>query len=340
MICAGLTMPGMGSAAAALSFSTATMAEKHARVLVVQDPAAMQAFKPKPEVVETMVRRGLFGWTGKTNYSDAWSSLISMRDIVGIKVYCAQGALGGTRPEVVAAVVKSLLAAGLPPEQIIIWDKDRTDLSQAGYMALGQRFGVRVKASQDTGYDDTTFYESSFLGRLVYGDHEFGRKGEGMGRKSFVSNLVTKEMTKIISVTPMSNHYRAGVTGNLYSLAQGSVDNFLRFEHYPDRMVESLPEIIALPILGDRVVLNIVDGLICQYEGEQMGLLHYAFPLCELRFSIDPVALDVLSIKEIQHQRHVAGHPEMPANLDLYKVASWLEIGFYDSYQIRLESAP
>ena len=40
-------------------------------------------------------------------------------------------------------------------------------------------------------------------------------------------------MTKIINVTPLLNHNLAGVSGILYGLAIGSVDNTLRFELDP-----------------------------------------------------------------------------------------------------------
>ena len=41
--------------------------------------------------------------------------------------------LSGTRPAVVAAVIQGLLAAGLPPTNIVIWDKHTYDLRDAGY---------------------------------------------------------------------------------------------------------------------------------------------------------------------------------------------------------------
>jgi len=54
----------------------------------------------------------------------------------------------------------------------------------------------------------------------------------------------------------------------------------------------AVPEIYALPVLSDRVALNIVDALICQYQGEERSLLHYTAALNQLRFSRDPVALE------------------------------------------------
>src|SRR6185295_17815531 len=186
---------------------------------------------------------------------------------------------------------------------------------------------IRVEGGADAGYDEKIFYPTPLLGNLVWGDLEFGKKGEGVGRKSFVSKLVSREITKIINVTPLLNHNNAGVSGHLYSLAVGSVDNTLRFETDDARLAAAVPEIYALRILGDRVVLNITDALICQYQGGERGLLHYSTILNQLRFSRDPVALDVLSIQELDHQREAAGVTAVKNNLELYRNATLLEIG-------------
>jgi hypothetical protein len=145
-------------------------------------------------------------------------------------------------------------------------------------------------------------------------------------------------MTKIINITPLLNHNTAGVSGNLYGLTMGSVDNTMRFESEPSRLAGAVPEIYALPVLGDRVVLNVVDALICQYEGGQHGLLHYSTVLNQLRFSRDPVALDVLSIKELDRQRRATRAPNVRPNLELYRNAALLELGVSDVTRIAVET--
>ena len=99
-----------------------------------------------------------------------------------------------------------------------------------------------------------------------------------------------------------------------------------------------MPEIYALPALGDRVVLNLVDALICQYEGGQSGLLHYSTILNQLRFSRDPVALDVLSIKELDRQRRNAHAPNVRPNLELYRNAALLELGVSELAKMQIET--
>ena len=215
------------------------------RVLMVEDPAATVAFTPQPAPIRKMVENGLVALTGQPTESAAWLSLISTNDKVGIKVYSKAGA-SGTRKPVVEAIVKGLINAGLPPKQIIIWDHRLHDLRQAFFFDLAERYGVRVSGALEAGYDEKYSYETALIGKLVYGDREFGQTGDTIGRRSYVSALVTSNMTKIINVVPLLNHNLAGVVGCLHSLALGSIDNALRFEADPDRLATAVPEIYAL----------------------------------------------------------------------------------------------
>jgi hypothetical protein len=329
-----LAAPGVVQAAAPASFANPG---PRARVVTVQEADALEAFRPRPAVIRGMVDRAITNLTGKPSPAAAWRSLVNTQDVVGIKVFSAPGPNSGTRPAVAAAVVEGLLAAGLPPKHIIVWDRETVDLRLAGYFDLAERYGIRVAGSAQAGWDDKHFYETEILGNLVYGDHEFGVKADGAGRKSFVSKLVSRDITRIINITPLLNHNFIGVSGNLYGLATGSVDNIIRFEANPDRMTRAIPEIYAMEALSDKVVLNITDALICQYEGGDRGLLHYSAILNQLRFSKDPVALDMLSIRELDRQRLAAEAPVVKPNLDLYDTAALLQLGVSDLKRIQLD---
>jgi hypothetical protein len=309
-------------------------ASPRARVITVEDAGATTTFEPNRERIFAMVDRGLETLTGKSGTKAAWLSLVFTQDTVGIKVFATPGPTSGTRRVVVEGVVAGLLAAGLPPRQIVVWDKHLDDLRKAGFFHLAEQYGVRVAGSAEAGYDEKTYYETALVGKLVWGDFEFGSKGEGVGRKSFVSRLVSSQMTRIIIISPLLNHPDTGVSGNLWSLAMGSIDNTLRFETDRRRLTEAVPEVFALPALGDRVALSIMDALICQYEGSETQLLQYSAPLNQLWFSTDPVALDVLAIRELNRQRELASAPSGKPNLELYQNASLLEIGVSDSARI------
>lgn len=320
--------------------STSVSAPPRARVVAVEDPAATQALKPVPANVHALVQRGITAFTGKSTPGEAWRTLVSTQDTIGIKVFSFPGSHAGTRVSVVEGVVEGLLAAKVPSTNIIVWDRRLADLQRAGFDVLASRYGIRLAGSVEAGWDDKSFYESPILGHLIFGDREFQSTGEAVARKSHVTRLLTQEIKKVINVTPLLNHNSAGVCGNLYSLAIGSVDNSLRFEGDTGKLAMAVPEIYALEPLSDRVVLNIVDALVCQYQGEQVGYLHYSTAMNQIRISTDPVALDVLSIADIQREkkkRQDTTHSRTN-RFDLYANAELLELGIADLKRIDVEA--
>lgn len=281
-----------------------------------------------------MVSRGITHLTGKTSIQEAWRSLVSTQDILGIKVFSNPGRTSGTRPAVAEAVIQSLLEAGLQATNIVLWDRDLGHLRRSGFVALGERYGIQVASSLDAGYDTNTFYDSSLLGQLVWSDADFGKRVPYAGRRSYVSNLLTKRITKTISLAPLMNHNLAALSGHLFSMALGSVDNNLRFTSDSDRLATAIPEIYALPSVGDKVVLCVTDALMGQFYGEESSFLHYSAFLNQLRFSTDPVALDVLSITELQRLREAAGYPPAKPPMAVFQNAELLQLGYSDKTKI------
>jgi len=303
------------------------------RIVVVEAPGATVQFAPRLDVVSNMVARGLTTLTGYATPREAWLSLLSTQETVGIKVFSRPGAISGTRPPVVEAVVQSLLQAGLPPTNIIVWDHHLADLRLAGFLELSRRYGIRVAGSAEAGYDPEIAYETPLIGTLVWGDLEFGQTGPSVGRRSFASRLVTRDMGKIISIAPLLNNNQTAVSGHCWGTAIASVDNTLRFESTPGRLAEAVPELLALERLDlrDRLILSVTDAMLCQYQGEERQLLHYSTILDQLWFSQDPVALDVLGVAEIERQRTARDLPGRSPSLVLYENASLLELGISDT---------
>lgn len=299
-------------------------------VVVVKDQKATQAFCPNSQVVAQMMEKGLCEVTHSATLSESILSLVSTNDVVGIKVYALKNGVGGTRIEVVKALVQALKSAGLPQEQIVIWDRSWESLYSGGFMKLGRDLGVPVLSAAEGGFDETVAYSSFFPSSLVAGDVEFGKKNqwrdwqrkgqdllssqsetnlarpENVGRRSFVTKLLTQKITKLILVTPLIHHNSLGAAGNIYSLASGCTDNFLRFENDGYRLAEAASEIYAMEAVGDKVVLCITDALLCQYRGQTSGFFHYSLEINELRFSKDPVALDVGAFLEMMEIRQDA----------------------------------
>jgi hypothetical protein len=89
--------------------------------------------------------------------------------------------------------------------------------------------------------------------------------------------------------------------------------------------------------LSDHVALNITDALICQYQGEQVSLLHYSTELNQIWISNDPVALDTLAIEELDREREVRNIESHGDNPELYQNAALLQLGVGDPAKIKLE---
>jgi len=308
-------------------------------VVEVENPGATVAFEPQPAIVQTMVDQGILKLTGKPDLKMAWRTFFTNGDIVGIKVYSEPGANSGTRPAVAAAVIEGLLGAGLAPDHIVIWDKQLWQLRLAGYSDLAERYHVRLAAAADTGYDESAVYTNNVIGTLMAGDLEFDHYGHLTGSDSYMTKLLTKTITKIISIAPLLNNNQVGVCGHLYSVAMGSVDNTLRFEGNAVRLAAAVPEIYAQKAISDHVVLNITDALIGQYEGEQLSRLHSSTALNQIWLSKDPVALDFLAVKELDMERRDRDLDPVEANPTLFNNASfYLELGVDDPSRIRIET--
>lgn len=281
-----------------------------------------------------MVDRALTVYQGAAAPQAAWQAVANSNDVVAIKVFSAPGPSTGTRLPVVTAVVKGLCSAGVLSSNIIVWDRSLTDLRTAGYGALARSLGVTLAGAMQSGYEESDSYEFALVTGLRFGDLEFGRKDEGAGRRSFVTRLLGPRVTKIISIAPASNKHSTGVTGHLYSMTLGSLDNTWRFENNPSTLPWALPEIYAMPSIGDRVVLCITDALICQYEGEEATLLHYSTVANELYLGNDPVAMDLLAIRLLEQQRRASDSMQIKPNLDTYRNAALLQLGVDDLDQV------
>lgn len=329
--------------AALPSLHGAVVSTNRAAVTAIQSAGATSLFEPDLAAVRSMIDRGLVQFTGRPNITAAWQSVVPSNEVVALKICSAPGPLCGTRPAVVEAVVSSLIAAGHPPSRIVIWDKRSYDLRAMGWNSLAQRLGVRCISSMEAGWSADHYLENALLGRPLYGELEFDLKREGIGRRSHLTKLLTREAPRIISIAPVLNHNQAGVNGHLLGLGFGAFDNTLRFEGNNNVIAESIPDLLlkAQAEIVDRLALCIGDALICQYRGEDRTLLHYAVALNELRFSKDPVALDVLAIADIENARKTnPTDGEKPVKTELYNNAELVELGVADPKRIDVTRVP
>ncbi len=97
---------------------TNNLSHQAGHILVVENVHATSTFTPQRGPVAEMMRAGILSITGKSTVPAAWLSLLTLQDIVGIKVCSAPGRVSGTRPEGCGSPgIPALIEAGIPPGQ-------------------------------------------------------------------------------------------------------------------------------------------------------------------------------------------------------------------------------
>jgi hypothetical protein len=282
-------------------------AEPKSRVVVAQDPAAIQSFDPNPGRVHQLVEQGILRLTQMRRVADAWSVFAGSNDVVGIKIVARSGPLFSVRKDVVAAVVDGLRSAGVRDGNIIVWDKYQSDLIEAGYKINdGTNATQIVGIIPGIGFDREVKHRSPYAGKLIWGDLLFGQPDDISG-ESHLTRLITQRLTKLINIAVLTDHSEVGLSGCLFNLATGSVDNTRRFQNSAAACDTAVPEICAMPELRDKTVLHIVDGLLGQYALGPNFHPEFTWHHGAIYFSTDPVALDVVSLAEIEARRKRAG---------------------------------
>jgi len=117
-----------------------------------------------------MVNRCLLKLTSASDIGTAWRRLgITPHDVVGVKITTIGGPIMSSHRAVVQAICDGLIAAGVPPTRIIVWDKRASDMRAAGYEPQPpSESHVGISAIfPGTGYDPDSIYKNAILGQLI-----------------------------------------------------------------------------------------------------------------------------------------------------------------------------
>lgn len=271
------------------------------RVVTVHDGRASRAGKGLDNadldaaVVREMVNAGVLAFTGESDLRRAWLRIIpDPSRKVAIKVNCQiQGVY--TKSKVVQPLVEGMLAVGVRPDNIIIYDMTDTAFDLAGFIR-NTGSGVKVgKVADFGGYSRILF---SRLANLLTGGHD----NSGLNLLSRVSRLeggrwdcaylinvpVLKALDGYSGVSlSMKNHY-------------GSIAN--PGEHHEDIM-EYIPTINALPEIRNKTRLIVLDAIFGEYKWVNGRSQQYVTRVNKLLLSDDPVAIDATGWRMIEELR-------------------------------------
>ena len=238
-----------------------------------------------PGALRKMLDVSITKLTGLNDARAAWAALFKPGERIAIKVNTFSNSLIWTHVPLVTEVTNSLLEAGIPAEQITIFDYRTSELMVAGYTVNVDGLGVRC-----TGMDSNYSAEPSKV-----------------GNKTINLANVLKECDALINIPILKSHMLAGITFAMKN-HYGSI-------WYPDILhgdsMRGVASLNAVPEIKDRTRLIIGDALSAN--------LRYAnsYPYWQedwigdsIFMSFDPVAHDTMGLQLLTRElEKVDGNP-------------------------------
>jgi hypothetical protein len=132
--------------------------------------------------------------------------------------------------------------------------------------------------------------------------HEFDGAAIEDEDKSFLADIVTKEITKLVNIAVLKHNEDSGVTWALKNIALGVTTNKVRF--HIDYCARSIADIMALPCIKDKTVLHVGEAAkisTVSVAGAQIARDNRLF------FGRDPVAMDRIGLDILEEKRAAHG---------------------------------
>jgi uncharacterized protein (DUF362 family) len=280
------------------------------RVVAISHPASIVSGAFGAEPIAQMIDRGMRELTGAPDARQAWRVFVEPGDVVGIKVNPVGQPHVISSPEAMRAIIAGLQSAGLKLQDIVIYDRYRDQLMKAGFVQWAPE-GVRNSSAVPTfdqiqleieGYDADHYMDMA----LTLPGHDIS---ELTARRSYAAKFITKEVNKLINLCVLKDHQSAGVTLALKNLSHGLVNNVSR--SHASKTLNAcgafIPAVVSMPVIRNKVVLNILDGVKALYHGGPGARPQFVWEHKTMYFATDPVALDHIGWKEIDAKRVEVG---------------------------------
>ncbi len=283
------------------------------KVVQVYDENCITNNEPDQQAVDRMLEKAMLELTGLSTLKDAWFQFVSPRDRIGLKINPIGGKILSTSHQVVRAVIGQLVSAGIPKEQIVIWDRREFELHEAGFTADNYP-GIRITGTeqQDAAgsfYDaDGVLYGEKMIDKDWYYWADVEEEYDAYtipymvnsGKYSFFSKICTQQVDRIINI-PILKNAGASVTLCLKNLAYGVVSNTGRL--HKDLWGETCAQVCAFPPVRDKVVLNIGDGIRGCFNGGPGANPQFITDFKTLLVGTDPVAVDRIGYEVVLKKR-------------------------------------
>lgn len=273
-----------GAAAAAMAaVGRVSAAPAMPTVAVVRDKSGkvVDGYTIDAAIARRLVDQAVMTVTGKDDIAKAWGTLVQPNEKVAIK-FNGLFARAVTHPEVIHAVTAGLIASGVKPENIVIFDRSDKDMQTTGLTINRDGAGPRIYG---TGGDRS---KEQFKAGSV---------------SSHLSNLLLNA-DALINLPCLKTHVRCGMTGAMKNHL-GTVDN--AGAYHGD--FNNLCALNALAPIREKTRLCLCDGLYAQYDRGPQHDPRLKWDYCGIVASKDPVALDSTLTEILRAKRKEKGLP-------------------------------
>jgi len=242
---------------------------------------------PKAEVARHLLERALMDLTGAPNVVEAMKRFVHPSERVAVKVNGIAGQLGATMAvnfELILPVVEALIAAGVAPDRITVYEQYPTYL-------MGCRVNVRKDRLPAGVVTGTHNNRDHVMPRIVVFERTFTR----------YCRFLT-EASALIDMTMMKDHSLCGFTGAMKNVTHGNIEN--PEDHHAHQANPQIAMLYNHPIVLSRARLHITDAFKIIYDRGPLDKdSRMRVPHGSVYASTDPVALDRVGWKVIDDER-------------------------------------
>ncbi len=274
-------------------------ADSRARVVIARSDALRGINgRLNTDRLKQLVEQSVMRIANASDPKKAWQALFSRKDTIGLKVNCLPGPGLSTHPELTDVIARQLIAAGIPENQIIVWDRLDRELRRAGFRLNRSKKGVRCFGT-----------EMEYENQITL----MGSVG------SCFSVIQSRLCTAMVNVPVLKDHDLSGVSI--------SMKNFYGSIHNPNKYHDNscdpyIADLNAHPTIRNKLRLTVCDAIDAQYHGGPALKPAFRWEYNGLLASTDPVALDRIGCDIIEEKRKASGMKSLAAD---GRPPKWLE---------------
>jgi hypothetical protein len=229
----------------------------------------------RTNVVLDMLDAALTQLTGLNDALAAWKTLFDPGEIVGVKVNTISRYT--TTPEVAYAVAQRLQEAGVPAEQIVLFDRSDGELVARGFTINDGGPGVQCRGAK--AWEDPMTIAGS--------------------TQRFHDVMLSCDA--LINIPALKEHGISGFTSAMKN-HYGTIDHPRQL--HGNHCDPYIPELNAVPVIRDKTRLIVGDLLrTCPYDWNRMTQEN------TIAMSFDPVAYDHVARQVLLDRRDADGQP-------------------------------